>query len=141
MRPSWDEYFLNIAVEVAKRSTCVRKQVGCLLVRDNRILATGYGGSIPGQPHCLDAGCDIDPATGGCQRTTHAELNALIQCAKHGVTTDNATAYITLSPCWTCFKALAGAGVRRIVYKDEYRLPPAFQTAKECGIDLVHFTY
>ena len=133
-RPSWDIYFLDIASVVSQRSTCNRKQVGCVLVRDNRILATGYGGSIAGQPHCLDVGCDIDPKTGGCIRTVHAEVNAILQCAKHGVSTQDATAYVTLSPCSACFKALANAGIKRIAYSEEYRIPPDSELANACGI-------
>jgi dCMP deaminase len=138
MRPNWDEYFLLIASQVALRSTCNRKQVGCVLVRDNRILATGYGGSIRGQPHCVDVGCDIDPNTKGCKRTVHAEINAILQCAKHGVSTDGAVAYVTLSPCADCFKALANAGISKVVYAEEYRVPPNAELAASCGMLLVH---
>lgn len=138
MRPDWDQYFLQMAQMVSTRSTCNRKQVGCVLTRDNRILSTGYGGSIKGQPHCLDVGCDIDERTGGCIRTVHAEMNALAQAARNGVSTDGATAYVTMSPCYWCFKTLVNAGVVRIFYSEEYRVPPDFELAKRCGVLLQH---
>lgn len=121
MRPNIDHYFLGIAWRVASRSTCLRvpNGVGCILVRDRQILATGYGGSIKGTPHCTDegVGCLIDAT--GCERTVHAETNAVIQ-AHQNLT--GATAYCTLSPCWNCFKTFANAGIVRIVYAQEYRI-------------------
>lgn len=141
MRPSWDEYFLRIAKEVATRSTCNRKQVGCVLVRNRRILSTGYGGSIVGQPHCTDAGvgCQIDPTTGACIRTVHAEINAIAQAARNGVSTENSTAYVTLSPCFNCFKALVNSGVTTIMYDEQYRIPPDFELADKCGVCVVQY--
>ncbi len=125
-RISYDDYFLEIAGVVAKRSTCRRVPdgIGAVLVRDNRILTTGYCGSVRGQPHCVDAGvgCLIDEKTGGCVRTIHAEVNAVLQAAHHGVRIDGATLYTTMSPCWDCFKAVVGGGIRRIVYIVEYRI-------------------
>jgi dCMP deaminase len=138
MRKTWDEYFLAMAKTVAERSTCNRKQVGCVLVRDNVVLSTGYGGSIRGQPHCLDVGCDIDPKTGGCVRTVHAEMNAISQAALNGVSTKGSTAYITLSPCDWCFKTLVNSGVDRIVYSEEYRIPPDFKLVAACGVRMQH---
>ncbi len=140
-RPSWDEYFIEIALAVAKRSTCNRKQVGCVLVSKNKhIIATGYGGSIKGQPHCLDVGCLIDEKTGGCIRTVHAEMNAVAQAARNGASTEDSTAYTTLSPCYWCFKTLVNAGITRIVYFEEYRIPPDDFEAFACGVELVHFS-
>jgi dCMP deaminase len=133
MRPSWDLYFIKLARVVATRSTCNRKQVGCVLVRDNNILATGYGGSIRGQPHCTDVGCEIGP-DGGCQRTVHSEINAITQAAKHGVSIDGATAYVTLSPCYNCFKALVNAGITRIVFDEAYRIPLDVELIRSCGV-------
>jgi dCMP deaminase len=137
-RPSWDRYFLDIAAVVAKRSTCKRVPmgVGAVLVRDRCILSTGYAGSIRGQPHCVDVGCDTDPVTGSCQRTVHAETNAILQAAKHGVGTQGATLYCTLSPCANCFKMLANAGIKKIVYTEQYRVAPDFELADACGIDM-----
>lgn len=121
-RPSWDEYFMQLAQAAASRSTCTRKQVGCVLVVDRSVVATGYVGSMLGQPHCLDVGCEIGP-DGGCIRTVHAELNAIAQAAKRGVAIEGAAAYITMSPCAACFKALVNAGVTDIVYQEPYRIP------------------
>ena len=118
VRPSWDEYFLKLAMLVSERATCPRMHVGCVLVRDKRILATGYNGSIAGQPHCDDVGCLI--VDNHCVRTIHAEMNAIIQCAIHGVSTKGATAYITNMPCTTCSKALIGAGIKEIVIFSDY---------------------
>lgn len=118
MRDSWDKFFMKIAREVATRATCDRKHVGCLLVKDNHILATGYNGSIPGQPHCTDAGCIV--IDGSCLRTTHAEQNAIAHASKFGIGINGATAYITCEPCWTCFKLLLTCNIERIVFCDSY---------------------
>ena len=125
-RESWNDYFLGIARATAKRSTCLRVPdgVGAVLVRDRQILSTGYAGSIRGQAHCTDegVGCLIDERTGGCIRTVHAEINAILQAAQHGVGIGGATLYSTMSPCWDCFKALANGGILRILYDVEYRI-------------------
>lgn len=118
-RPTWDELFMEICDVVAKRATCDRKHVGAVLVRDNRIIATGYNGSIPGLPHCDDAGHDMDE--GHCVRTVHAEVNVICQAAKLGISTDDTTLYCNTLPCWNCFKVIASSGIRKIVYRDEYR--------------------
>lgn len=139
MRPDWDTFFLRIAQVVATRSTCNRKQVGAVIVNSrNHMLSSGYGGSIRGQPHCIDVGCDIDAATGGCRRTVHAETNALAQAASNGVSVEGATIYTTLSPCYACFKMLANSGITRIVFAEQYRISLAETEIKECGITLVH---
>jgi dCMP deaminase len=123
-RPSWDEYFIDIANTIARRSTCLRAPdgVGSIIVRDKQILATGYAGSLKGQPHCTEVGCLIDEKTGGCRRTVHAEINSILQAAVHGVSIKGATIYTTLSPCWDCFKAIVNGGIERIVYDQEYRI-------------------
>lgn len=118
MRPSWDAYFLGIADAVSGRSTCLRRSVGAVLARDKRILATGYNGAPEGLPHCLDVGCLI--VDGHCVRTLHAEQNALLQAAAHGVSTEGATIYVTSEPCLQCTKMLLNARVGTIVYRDEY---------------------
>lgn len=105
---------MGIAHAVSTRATCNKRQVGCVLVVDRRIIATGYNGSLPGQPHCNDVGCELNPA-GKCTRTVHAELNALLQCAMHGVASKGAVAYVTAIPCAECCKALIQAGIIRIV--------------------------
>jgi dCMP deaminase len=117
-RPTWDEYFLDIAFSVAERSTCDRAHVGAVLVRDKRILATGYNGSPAGLPHCDEVGHLI--VDGHCVRTLHAEQNAIIQSALHGISSEGATAYVTHQPCLTCAKMLINAGVRRVVFAGNY---------------------
>ena len=107
-RSSWDQYFMDIARQVATRATCDRKHVGALLVRDRTILSTGYNGSIRGLPHCDEVGHMME--NGHCVATVHAEANAIIQAAKNGVGIDGATIYTTASPCWPCFKLIANAG-------------------------------
>ncbi|MEJ5350621.1 MAG: deaminase [Melioribacteraceae bacterium] len=117
-RPSWDEYFLKVAMLVSERATCPRMHCGCVIVKDKQILSTGYNGSIPGDDHCEDVGCMI--VDNHCVRTIHAEMNALLQCALHGVSTQGATAYITNMPCTNCAKALIAAGIKEIVIFSDY---------------------
>ncbi len=116
IRPSWDEYFLGIAREVASRSTCTRRHVGAVLVRDKRILTTGYNGSPPGQQHCSDPGVGCLLEDGKCIRTLHAEQNAIAQAALHGVSTQGATLYCTCRPCHVCARMIVGAGIIRVVF-------------------------
>lgn len=118
-RAGWDGYFLRIAAEVATRATCDRRHVGCVLVRDKNILATGYNGSLRGLEHCDEAGHLMEE--GHCVRTVHAEANAIVQAARNGVRVDGAIAYVTDFPCWGCFRLLAQAGVVRIAYRAPYR--------------------
>ncbi len=135
-RPSWDEYFMSIAEIVATRSTCPRKSVGAIIVKDKNILSTGYNGSIRGLPHCTEVGCMLE--NGHCVRTIHAEANAIIQAARHGVKIEGATIYITASPCWNCFKLIANSGIKRIVFKEFYRDERIFEFSKQLDIELVH---
>jgi dCMP deaminase len=134
-RVGWDDYFMNIAREVATRATCDRKHVGCVIVRDKTILSTGYNGSIRGLPHCSDVGHMMEG--GHCIATIHAEANALIQAAKNGARIEGATFYTTASPCWSCFKLIANAGVKRVCYGEFYRDERIFETARKLGIQLV----
>lgn len=120
MRPDWDTYFMDVASAVATRSTCDRAHVGSVLVRDKRILTTGFNGSPAGLPHCDDIGHLI--VDGHCVRTTHAEANAIIQAALHGILTKDATCYVTHFPCLGCVKMLINAGISCIVYDAPYRL-------------------
>jgi dCMP deaminase len=122
MRPDWDTYFLRIAQVVGERSTCDRAHVGCVLVVDKRILTAGYNGSPTGQEHCDDAGHLL--VNGHCVRTIHAETNAIIQAALHGVSTKGATCYVTHYPCINCTKALINAGITRLVYETAYNIDP-----------------
>ena len=119
-RPSWDQYFMNIAEQVATRATCDRKHVGAILVKDRIILSTGYNGSPPGTEHCDDAGHLMEG--GHCVRTVHAEANAVAQAAKNGVQVNGAVCYTTASPCWPCMKILASSGVTKVIYGERYRL-------------------
>ena len=134
-RVDWDTYFMNIAKEVATRATCPRKSVGAVIVKDRRILSTGYNGSIRGMPHCTDVGCDMED--GHCVATVHAEANAIIQAARNGVCIDGADIYVTASPCWNCFKLIANSGIKRIYYGEFYRDEKSLKVAKECGIELI----
>ncbi|PJA52045.1 MAG: deaminase, partial [Candidatus Marinimicrobia bacterium CG_4_9_14_3_um_filter_48_9] len=118
-RVSWEHYFMQIAEQVATRSTCERKFVGAVIVRDKMILSTGYNGSIRGLPHCEEAGHEME--NGHCIRTVHAEANAIVQAARNGVAIENADIYVTASPCYYCFKLIANAGIKRVYYKDFYR--------------------
>lgn len=133
-RVSWEEYFMNIAKEIASRSTCDRKHVGSVIVRDKTILSTGYNGSIRGMPHCDEVGHMME--NDHCVATIHAESNAVLQAAKNGVMIDRAELYITASPCWPCFKMLANAGIKKIYYGEFYRDDRIFDVAKKLGIEL-----
>lgn len=133
-RKNWPEYFMDIATEVASRATCDRKSVGCVIVKDNRILSTGYNGSIVGSDHCNDVGHMMED--GHCVRVIHAELNAIIQAAKYGVSIDKSTCYVTASPCWNCFKALANSGIVHIIYNEFYRDERIFREAQRLNIKL-----
>jgi dCMP deaminase len=118
-RKSWHDYFMDIAKLVATRSTCDRKHVGAVIVRDRVVLTTGYNGSISGTPHCNDDGhLMIDDH---CVRTVHAEMNAIAQAAKNGIMIAGANLYVTARPCWNCFKVIANTGIEKIYYEEEYR--------------------
>jgi dCMP deaminase len=135
LRVGWDTYFMNIARQVATRSTCDRKHVGAVIVRDKTILSTGYNGSIRGMPHCDEVGHDLD--NDHCVATIHAEANAILQAAKNGVLIDGAEMYTTASPCWSCFKMIANAGIRAIHYGEFYRDRKSLKVAPRIGIRLV----
>ena len=137
-RASWDEYFMRIAGDVATRATCDRKHVGAVIVRDRSILATGYNGSIRGLPHCDEEGHLMQD--GHCVRTIHAESNAIIQAARNGVRIDASDIYVTASPCFSCFKMIANAGIRRIVYSEFYRDERIFEFSERLGVELVQVT-
>lgn len=139
-RPSWHEYFLQLAVQAATRSTCLRRQVGAVLVRDKRLLATGYNGAPRGVAHCLDIGClreQLGVPSGERHelcRAIHAEQNAIIQAAVHGVAIDGAILYCTHQPCVLCAKMLINCGVRDIYCLEGY--PDALSAAliEEAGV-------
>ena len=134
-RVDWHTYFMNIARQAATRSTCDRKQVGAVIVRDRTILSTGYNGSIRGMPHCDEVGHIMEG--GHCVATIHAEANAILQAAKNGVMIEGAELYTTASPCWSCFKMIANSGIRRIYYGEFYRDPRSPEVAQKLGIELV----
>jgi len=126
---------MNIAKEVATRSTCDRKYIGAVIVREKTILSTGYNGSIKGLPHCDEAGHEM--VDDHCIRTTHAEANAIVQAAKNGVEINQSEIYVTASPCYNCFKLIANAGIKTIYYGEFYREDRILEHAKEAGIELV----
>lgn len=126
---------MKIAAVVASRSTCDRKFVGAVIVRDKTILSTGYNGSIRKLEHCDDVGHMME--NDHCVATIHAEANAILQAAKNGVCIDNATIYTTASPCWPCFKLIANAGIKKICYGEFYRDERIFEIARQIGLELV----
>ena len=137
-RPTWDEYFMNIAKQAATRSTCDRKSVGALIVKNNQILATGYNGSLKGSKHCDEIGHLMEGSH--CVITVHAEANAIVQAAYHGISINGSTLYTTASPCFNCFKLMVNSGIKRIIFGEFYRDEKIFEFAKEIGIELVDFS-
>lgn len=144
MRVSWQTYFMNMAIHASTRSTCTRRQIGAVLVRENHIVSTGYNGSPKGQAHCLDVGCLRDELSipSGTQheicRAAHAEQNALAQAAYHGITTKDTILYCTASPCSICAKMLINAGIREIYYMEEYTDECARKILMGAGVCLIH---
>ncbi|MBN2438645.1 MAG: cytidine/deoxycytidylate deaminase family protein [Deltaproteobacteria bacterium] len=142
-RPAWDDYFMDIVSLVAKRSTCLRRQVGAALVRDRRILSTGYNGAPTGLRHCLSIGClrEQKHIPSGERhelcRGLHAEQNAIIQAALHGVSVKGATLYCTNHPCIICAKMIINAGIVRIVVKGDYRDDLAEEMLAEAKIEVI----
>ena len=134
-RPEWNEYFGEITKQVALRSTCVRKKVGAIIVKDKNIISTGYNGSIRGLEHCETIGCLM--MDGHCTRTIHAEANAIIQAAKHGLMIDRAEIYISASPCFNCFKLIANSGITKIYFMEFYRDERIIEIAKKLDIELI----
>ena len=135
-RLSWDEYFLSQAELVAKRFSCDRAQVGAVITIDRNCIATGYNGGVAGLDNCDDVGHKLED--GQCIRTVHAEMNAIVQCARNGHAMNGATVYVTHYPCLNCMKALAQAGVKRIVYRNDYRRHEfAEEIARRKNIEIV----
>lgn len=145
MRPNWDEYFMEIAELVKTRSTCLRRQVGAVIVKDNRILTTGYNGVPPKVEHCENAGClreKLGVPSGQRHelcRALHAEQNAVIQAAKNGIPIDGSTIYITAQPCIICAKILIASGIQRIIFKGDYPDELSLEMLKESNIEVVRF--
>jgi len=144
-RPSWDEYFMEIAGFVATRSTCLRRQVGAVIVKTKRILTTGYNGAPSGIKHCVEVGClrQMMQIPSGERhelcRGLHAEQNAIIQGAAVGVCIKGGTLYVTHQPCVLCAKMLINAGIERIVYKGNYPDELSLKLLKDAGVSLVKF--
>ncbi|MDP4979384.1 MAG: cytidine/deoxycytidylate deaminase family protein [Desulfobacterales bacterium] len=142
-RPSWDTYFMNITTLVAQRSTCTRRAVGAIIVKDKRILSTGYNGAPSGIRHCLEVGClreSLQVPSGERHelcRGIHAEQNAIIQAAYHGVSVNNAVLYCTNQPCAICAKMIINAGIKKIYYQSGYTDALAQEMLSEAGIDLI----
>lgn len=145
MRPSWDEYFMEIADLVKTRSTCLRRQVGAVIVKENRILTTGYNGVPPKATHCENVGClreKLNVPSGQRHelcRALHAEQNAVIQAAKNGIQIDGSTIYITAQPCIICAKILIASGIKRIVFKGDYPDELSLEMLRESEIEVVRF--
>ncbi|EFI83639.1 tRNA-specific adenosine deaminase [Listeria grayi] len=121
-RIAWDQFFMAQSYLISTRSTCTRLMVGATIVRDKRIIASGYNGSIAGGDHCTEHGCYI--VDGHCIRTIHAEMNAILQCAKFGASTDNAELYVTHFPCISCCKSIIQAGIKTVYYGEDYKNHP-----------------
>jgi len=144
-RPSWDEYFMEIVLQVSTRSTCLRRQIGALVVRDKRILATGYNGVPSGIRHCSEVGCLRDqlgiPSGERHElcRGLHAEQNAVIQAARAGTPIDGSTVYCTHQPCIVCAKILINAGIKEIVFAGDYPDQMARDMLNEAGVTLRHW--
>lgn len=140
-RPSWDEYFMQIAHYVATRATCPRRSVGAVVVREKRILATGYNGAPRGLSHCPEGGPEHDwpigcMKAGHCIRSLHAEQNALLQAAMIGIPCEGATIYVTCQPCNTCAKMLINAGIRRVIYEGDYPDPFSLELFREADMEV-----
>lgn len=132
-RIDWNQYFMAQANVVALRSTCTRLMVGAVIVRNNRVIASGYNGSISDGDHCIDHGCEV--IDNHCVRTIHAEANALLQCARFGVSTENTVVYVTYYPCIHCCKQLIQAGITEVFYENDYKNDPlAISLFKEANI-------
>jgi dCMP deaminase len=139
-RPGWDEYFMEITRLVARRSSCLRRQVGAVLVKEKNILATGYNGVPTGITHCAETGClraRLNVPSGERHelcRGLHAEQNAIIQAAKHGTNIDGATLYSTTMPCIICAKMIINAGIQRVVYEEGYADQLSMEMVAESGL-------
>ncbi|WP_440895904.1 ComE operon protein 2 [Amphibacillus sp. Q70] len=133
-RISWHQYFMAQSHLIALRSTCERLMVGATIVRDKRIIAGGYNGSVSGSAHCIEEGCYV--IDGHCVRTVHAEMNAILQCAKFGVPTEGAEIYVTHFPCLQCCKSIIQAGIKTVYYAKDYKNHPyAIDLFKEANVE------
>lgn len=148
VRPTWDEYFMEIANTVSKRATCDRGRSGCVVVRDKQILVTGFVGSPVGLPHCDDVGHQLKKMihedgsiTQHCVRTVHAEQNAICQAAKLGISLNGGTLYCRMTPCRTCAMLIINCGIKRVVCERKYHAgQESEEMFKEAGIRLEYFS-
>lgn len=139
-RISWDQFFMAQSHILALRSTCTRLAVGATIVRDKRIIAAGYNGSISGDDHCIDKGCYV--VDNHCIRTVHAEVNALLQCAKYGISTNGADIYVTHFPCLACSKSIIQAGIKNVYYSSDYKNDPfALELFKKANVNVVQVPF
>mgnify|MGYP000283054993 CR=1 FL=1 len=144
-RPSWDRYFMEIAQVVSRRSTCLRRRIGAVVVLEKRILTTGYNGAPTGLAHCLDIGCQrdrLDVPSGQRHelcRGLHAEQNALLQAARYGISVQRATMYTTTEPCVLCSKMLINAGIKKVIYGEEYPDEMARAMLREAGLEVTRY--
>lgn len=146
-RPDWDEYFMQIAQDTKTRSNCLTRQVGAIIVKDKRIIATGYNGTPMGIKNCFDGGCErcLKRKKGQIQSgededkciCVHAEQNALLQSAYHGISTKDGILFTTASPCRNCAKMIINSGIKRIIAEEKYPDEIAISLFKQAGIDLV----
>lgn len=145
MRPSWDEYFMDLVETIKMRSTCIRRQVGAIIVKDNRILTTGYNGAPSGCTHCDVVGClrnELQIPSGQRHelcRALHAEQNAIIQAARCGISIEDSTIYVTTKPCVICTKMIINSGIKRVVYKGDYQDELAVQLLNEAKIEILKY--
>ncbi len=143
-RPSWEEYFMGLTELVASRSTCIRRKVGAILVKDKRILTSGYNGAPSKVPHCSETGClrdKLNVPSGEKHelcRGVHAEQNAIIQAANHGICVKDSQLYCTNQPCSICAKMIINAGIKTIYFKDSYNDPLAMEMFEQAGVVLIH---
>ena len=146
-RPSWEAYFVNITSLVAQRSTCTRRAVGAIIVKDKRILSTGYNGAPSGIRHCLEVGCireSLDVPSGERHelcRGIHAEQNAIIQAAYHGVSVKDGTLFCTNLPCSICAKMIINAGITTIYYQSGYADELSREMLEEAGVEIIHYAH
>lgn len=139
-RITWDQFFMAQCHLLAVRSTCTRLAVGATIVRDNRIIAGGYNGSISGGDHCIDHGCYV--VGNHCVRTIHAEMNALLQCAKYGSPVGGSSLYVTHFPCLQCSKAIIQAGIKHVYYAKDYKNDEyAIQLFNQSGVSIKHIPF
>lgn len=139
-RITWDQFFMAQSHLLALRSTCTRLSVGATIVREKRIIAGGYNGSISGDEHCIDEGCYV--VDNHCVRTIHAEVNALLQCAKYGTPTNDADIYVTHFPCLHCSKTIIQAGIKNVYYAEDYKNNPfALELFEKANVNVVHVPF